>query len=80
MSHKKLTILVIAALLIVVVACLGHATNREVEKLVHQQFNEQQLLLTRQSAAGIESFLEEKIVLVEMLAAEVADESPENMT
>ncbi len=77
---KKLTILVIAALLIVVVAYIGHATNREVEELVHQQFNEQQLLLTRQSAAGIESFLDEKIILVEMLAAEVADESPENMT
>ncbi|MHC1575293.1 MAG: ATP-binding protein [Candidatus Methanogasteraceae archaeon] len=80
MSHKRLTILIIAALLIVMVLCLGYATNREVEKIVRQQSNEQQMLLTRQSAAGIEAFLDEKTVLIEVLATEVVDVSPENMT
>ena len=80
MSHKKLTILAIAALLIVVVVCLGYATNREVEKIVRQQSNEQQILLTRQSAAGIEAFLDEKTVLIEVLATEVVNVPPENMT
>ena len=80
MSHKKLTILTIAALLIVVVVCLGYATNREVEKIVRQQSNEQQILLTRQSAAGIEAFLDEKTVLIEVLATEVVNVPPENMT
>ncbi len=80
MPHKRLTILVIAALLIVMVLGLGHATNREVEEIVQQQFNEQQLLLTRQSAAAIESFLEEKTVLIEVLASDASDESPGDMT
>ena len=80
MSHKKLTILTIAALLIVVVVCLGYATNRGVEKIVRQQSNEQQILLTRQSAAGIEAFLDEKTVLIEVLATEVVNVPPENMT
>jgi len=79
MSHKKLVTLAVAALLIVVVIWLGYATNREVVGIVHQQFNEQQLLFARQSAAGIESFLEEKINLIEVLAEDSRDVSPEGM-
>ena len=80
MSHKKFTTLAVAALLIVVVAWFGQVTNQEVEETVQQQFTEQQLLLTRQAAVGIEGFLEERTVLIEVLADEIADESPENMT
>jgi len=80
MSHKRLITLAIAAMLIVVVLGLGYATNREVEKIVRQQSNEQQMLLTRQSAAGIEAFLEVKTVLIEVLATDVVDVPPENMT
>jgi signal transduction histidine kinase len=80
MPLKRLAILVIAALLIVMVLGLGYATNREVEMIVRQQSNEQQMLLTRQSAAGIEAFLDEKTVLIEVLATEVVDVPPENMT
>ncbi|MEA1906957.1 MAG: sensor histidine kinase [Euryarchaeota archaeon] len=80
MSHKRLITLAIAAMLIVVVLGLGYATNREVEKIVRQQSNEQQMLLTRQSAAGIEAFLEEKTVLIEVLATRVVNVSPEDMT
>ncbi len=79
MSHKRLTTLAVAALLIVVVMWLGYATNREVVGVVHQQFNEQQLLLARQSAAGIESFLEEKTNLIEVLAENSQDMSPDGM-
>ncbi len=79
MPHKKLATLAVAALLIVVVMWLGYATNREVVGVVHQQFNEQQLLLARQSAAGIESFLEEKTNLIEILAEDSLDTSPEGM-
>ncbi len=79
MSHKKLVTLAVAALLIVVVIWLGYATNREVVGIVHQQFNEQQLLFARQSAAGIESFLEEKVNLIEVLAEDSRDVSPEGM-
>ena len=73
-------ILVICVILICVVTLLGLKSHGEVEDLVQQQFNEQQLMLARQSAAGIESFLEEKTVLIEVLAADVSDLSPENMT
>jgi sensor domain CHASE-containing protein len=73
-------ILVICIILICIVASLGLKTHGEVEEIVQEQFNEQQLLLTRQSAAGIESFLEEKTVLIEVLAADISDMSPEDMT
>ena len=78
-DYKRFTTITIAALLIVAVAWIGHVTNQEVETIVQQQFNEQQLLLARQSAAGIESFLEEKTVLIEVLAADASDTSPEGM-
>jgi len=79
MSHKKFTTLAVAALLIIMVAWFGHVTNQEVETIVQQQFTQQQLLLTRQAAIGIESFLEEKTVLIEVLAADASDTSPEGM-
>ena len=78
-DYKRFTTITIAALLIVAVAWIGHVTNQEVETIVQQQFKEQQLLLARQSAAGIESFLEEKTVLIEVLAADASDTSPEGM-
>ena len=79
MPHRRFTIIAVAVVLIVLVAWLGHSTNREVEAIVQQQLGEQQLLLTRQAAAGIESFLEEKTVLIEVLAADATDTSPEGM-
>jgi len=77
---NRVVILVICIILICTVALLGFKTHGEVEEIVQKQFNEQQLLLTRQSAAGIESFLEEKTVLIEVLAADISDMSPEDMT
>ncbi len=79
MSHKKFATLAVAALLIVMVAWFGHVTNQEVGEIVKQQFTQQQLLLTRQAAVGIEGFLEEKTVLIEVLAADASDTSPEGM-
>jgi len=79
MSHKKFATLAVAALLIVVVAWFGHVTNQEVGEIVQRQFTQQQLLLTRQAAVGIEGFLEEKTVLIEVLAADASDTSPEGM-
>ena len=79
-SDNRVVILVICITLICIVSFLGLKTHGEVEAIVEEQFNEQQLLLTRQSAARIESFLNEKIVLIEVLAADLSDVSPENMT
>jgi len=79
MTMKKYTPILIAMLLIILVIGLGYITNKEVEDLIQQQFNEQQLLLTRQSATGIESFLKERTVLIEVLATELSDKSPEDM-
>jgi len=77
---NRVFILVICIILLCIVTSLGFKAHGEVEEIVQEQFNEQQLLLTRQSAARIESFLEEKTVLIEVLAADVSDVSPENMT
>jgi hypothetical protein len=48
---NRVVILVICIILIGIVTSLGFKTHVKVEALVQQQFNEQQLLLTRQSAA-----------------------------
>ena len=79
-SDSRVVIIVICIILICIVTFIGFKTHAEVKEIVQEQFNEQQLLLTRQSAARIESFLGEKIVLIEVLAADVSDVSPENMT
>lgn len=79
-SDNRVVILVICITLICIVSFLGLKAHGEVEAIVQEQFNEQQLLLTRQSAARIESFLNEKIVLIEVLAADLSVVSLENMT
>ncbi|HID20711.1 MAG TPA: histidine kinase [Methanophagales archaeon] len=79
-SDNRVVILVICIILICIVTFLGFKTHGEVKTIVQEQFNEQQLLLTRQSAARIESFLKEKIVLIEVLATDLSDVSPENMS
>ncbi|MCD4845520.1 MAG: sensor histidine kinase [Methanosarcinales archaeon] len=79
MPYKRNIILVAAALLIIVVACLGYITNKEVNDLVRDQFNKQQQLLIRQCAAGIEGFFDEKTFLIWKLGIDVSDKPTEDM-
>ena len=79
MSYKKNRILVAAALLIIIVACLGHITNKEVDDLARDQFNRQQQLIIRQRAAGIEGFFDDKTFLIWKLGIDVSDKSTDEM-
>jgi signal transduction histidine kinase len=79
MLYRTNTILVAAALLIIIVVCLGYITNQEIKELVGQQFNNQQQLLVRQSATGIGGFFDEKTFLIWNLRNDISGESPDDM-
>ncbi len=61
-------IAVVAILLIATVVFLGIRSNSEVKDIVEQQFISQQLLLNKQLSTGIEEFLNEKVLLIEIMA------------
>jgi len=63
---NRVVILVICIILICIVASLGFKTHGEVEEIVREQFNEQQLLLARQAALGIEGFADERVTIIEI--------------
>ncbi len=73
-------ILVICVILICVVTLLGFKSHGEVEDLVQQQFNEQQLMLARQAALGIEGFADERVTIIEILARDRSGDSISDIT
>jgi len=73
-------ILLICIVLICVVTLLGFKSHGEVEDLVQQQFNEQQLMLARQAALGIEGFADERVTIIEILAQDRSADSVVNIT
>jgi signal transduction histidine kinase len=75
-KYNLLTILIICILAIALTIFLGFKSNEEVQSIVQEQFNEQQLLLARQSTDGIEEFLNQKTTIIEILANEISDKSP----
>jgi len=71
-KYNLLTILIICILAISIIIFLGSKTNNEVHDIVQDQFNEQQLLLARQASEGIEEFLHQKTIIIEILAQEIS--------
>ena len=61
-------IAVAAILVIATIVFLGIRANNEVKDIVEQQFTSQQLLLNQQLSTGIEEFLNEKALLIEITA------------
>ncbi len=78
-KYNLLTILVICVFAIALIIFLGSKTNEEVQNIVQEQFNEQQLLLARQSTDGIEEFLNQKTIIIEILANEISDKPPDEV-
>ena len=76
---RNVLIIAISLILVSVVISLGYDSHSEVKELVQEQFNEQQLMLAKQTASGIEGFLNERIIAIEILAEEVENETPEEM-
>jgi len=80
MNGNKQIIIAICIVLIVLVIFLGYESNKEVEKIVQKQFNKQQLMLVKQAASGIEGFINEKVITIEILAKDESDKSLSNFT
>jgi len=78
-KYNLLTILVICVFAIALIIFLGSRSNEEVQNIVQEQFNEQQLLLARQSTDGIEEFLNQKTTIIEILANEISDKPPDEV-
>lgn len=73
-------IAVVAILLIATVVFLGIRANNEVKDIVEQQFTSQQLLLNQQTSKGIEEFLNEKVLLIEIMAKQESQVPPDFFT
>ena len=67
----------VAILLIATVVFLGIRANNEVKDIVEKQFTSQQLLLTKQLSTGIEEFLNEKVLLIEIMAKQESQVPPD---
>jgi len=78
-KYNLLTILAICIFAIALIIFLGSRSNEEVQNIVQEQFNEQQLLLARQSTDGIEEFLNQKTTIIEILANEISDKPPDEV-
>ncbi|NOR47615.1 MAG: histidine kinase, partial [Methanosarcinaceae archaeon] len=70
----------VAILLIATIAFLGIRSNNEVKDIVEQQFTSQQLLLNKQLSTGIEEFLNEKVLLIEIMAKQDSRVPPDLFT
>ncbi len=69
---------VVVVLLIGSIFFLWMKTNMEVRSVVEEQYQNQQLLLTKQAASSIERSLVEKILLIEVIAKKESGIPPDN--
>jgi len=76
-SSRDVFIILACVVLVVIAAFFGNESYNETRDVIQEQFNEQQLMLSKQTAYGIESFLDEKVILIEMLAIEGATVDPD---
>jgi signal transduction histidine kinase len=74
-----LAILFSCMLVITFIVVLGIRANNEVQNIVQKQFTDQQLLLSRQMSTGIENFLNERTINIEILAKGLSDAPPDTI-
>ncbi len=74
-----LAILFLCILVITFIVVLGIKSNNEVQSIVQKQYTGQQLLFSRQVSTGIENFLNERTVNIEILAKDLSDVPPERI-
>lgn len=74
-----LAVLFLCILVITFIVILGMKTNNEVQSIVQKQYAGQQLLLSRQVSTGIENFLNERTVNIEILAKDLSDQTPDRI-
>lgn len=74
-----LLILIVSVLLIGVIAYLGIKSNNEIHDIVQDQYARQQLLSSKQMSAGMEEFLNQKTINIEILADHISDTRPDSI-
>lgn len=74
-----LAVLFLCIIVITFIAVLGIRANNEVQNIVQKQFTDQQLLLSRQMSTGIENFLNERTINIEILAKGLSDAPPDRI-
>ncbi len=71
-----LAIIFLCIIVVTFITVLGIRANNEVKNIVQKQFTDQQLLLSRQMSTGIENFLNERTINIEILANSISDAPP----
>ncbi|MDY6865703.1 MAG: sensor histidine kinase [Halobacteriota archaeon] len=77
-SSRDVFIILACVVIVIIIAFLGNESYNETREVIQEQFNEQQLMLAKQTAYGIEDFLDERVLLIEMLAIEGAEIDPDS--
>ncbi len=82
MNNKwnRLAILFLCLFVIAFIVFLGIKTNNEIQSIVQKQFTGQKLLLSRQISTGIENFLNERTINIELLANSLSDAQPDRIS
>lgn len=72
-KSNLLVILIIGVLLFTFIFFFGIKSNDEIHTIVQKQYSEQKLLISKQASSGIQEFLEEKTIIIEILAELMSD-------
>lgn len=73
---NRVLIVIICLLVITLILYLGIQSNYEIQDLVQNQYSQEQLLFSKQMSIGMEEFLNQKTVNIEILAEHVSKTYP----
>lgn len=74
-KRNLLIVLILSFLSISLIISLGLRSNDEIQKIVEEQFNERQLLLSKQISSGISEFLNQKTIIIELMSLHIYNDS-----
>ncbi|NOR47737.1 MAG: histidine kinase [Methanosarcinaceae archaeon] len=74
-----LLVIIICTLIISLITLYGIRLNEDIHGIAQEQFTHQQLLLSKQMSTGIEEFLNQKTINIEILANHISDTPPDEM-
>lgn len=78
-KQNLMVVFILCLLSIALIVFLGIKSNDDIQSIVQKQFNEQQLLLSKQISSGISEFLNEKTTIIEVMALHISDGSPDDI-
>jgi len=78
-KYNLFLVIIICALIIALITLYGIRLNEDIHDIVQDQFTQQQLLLSRQMSTGVEEFLNQKTVNIDILANHLSDTPPDEM-